>query len=103
MQNKIAIIGDEDLISGFLIFGFDTFFVREDRIKELFKEVLAKDYLVYFVQERYYLKIKDILLEIEDKPFPIVYPIPDHTQIKDLAKEELRQITLRAIGADILK
>ncbi len=102
-SKSISVIGDEDLILGLEIFGFDTLFVEsKEKITQLFKEVLEKKYLVCFIQEKYFPQIKNLFLEIED-PFPLVLAIPDHIQIKGLAKDLLRKITLKAIGADILR
>jgi len=102
VEEKIAVIGDEDLILGLKIFGFDTFFVKKD-IREIFKEILEKNYSICLIQEVYFPKLRDLISEIREKPFPLILPIPDHREIRGIGEELLREITLKAIGADILK
>lgn len=102
-MSKIAVIGDEDLIEGLKIFGFDTFFVKEEnKITNLFKEILEKGYFFCLIQEIYFLRLKDLIKEINEKPFPLVLPLPDHREIKGVGKELLQQISLKAVGAEIL-
>lgn len=102
MFNKIAVIGDGDLISGLKIFGFDTFAVKEkDSERKIFKEILERQYSLCFIQEVYFLKLKDLVLDVKEKTFPLILSIPDHREVKGLAKRILKEITLKAIGQDI--
>lgn len=103
-KSGIAIIGDEDLISGLEIFGFDIFSVNEkDELKDIFKKILEKDYLICFIQERYFPKIRDLFLEIKERPFPMLLPFPDHRGIEGEALGILREMSIKAIGQDILR
>jgi len=102
-KRSIAVIGDKDLISGLKIFGFDTFFVKEETIKEIFKEMLEKNYSICLIQETYFSKLKNLVSEIKQRLFPLILPIPDHNQVRGEAKKILKELSIRAIGADILK
>jgi len=103
-KSNIATIGDEDLVEGLNIFGFAIFLVKqEDRLKDMFREILEKGYLALLIQEKYFLKIKDLYLKIKDRPYPLVLPFSDHRGPQGEAKEILREASLKAVGQDIIR
>ena len=101
-KREIVVIGDEDLISGLRIFGFDIFLAKGN-IAEIFSLILEKDYKICLVQETYFSQIKDLSLPMRERSFPLILPISDHREIKGTGKRILRELGIRAVGVDIWK
>ena len=99
-KREIAVIGDEDLISGLGIFGFDIFLAKGN-IAKIFSLILEKNYKICFVQEIYFSQIKDLSLPTRERLFPLILPISDHREIKGTGKRILRELSIRAVGVDI--
>ena len=104
MSNAVALMGDEYLISGLNIFGFDTFSVNgQDKIKDIFSQILKQNYFICFIQEAYFPKIKELLLEIEERPYPMVLTFSGHWQPEGIARNMLKEMSIKAVGQDILR
>ena len=102
MNNKIAIIGKEDLILGFKLLGIETFpAVNSKEAESILDELVDKGYNLVFLTEDLAkdltLRIKEIL---EETPISILI-IPSTGPKVDIALNMMKESIHRALGAEI--
>ncbi|MEG1923605.1 MAG: V-type ATP synthase subunit F, partial [Clostridia bacterium] len=62
MNTKVGVIGDKDVISAFKSVGFDVFHATTgDEVRELYKELVRKEYAVLYITEELAIKAPDII------------------------------------------
>lgn len=104
MSNHIAIIGDEDFIEGFKSLGIALYTVEEiTDMRRLFNEIMADGFLCIFILESYALKIMDLLQQYSEKTRPLIILLPDFRGDLSLNEDLLSQLTIRAVGQDVIQ
>lgn len=102
MPNNIAVIGDQDFISGFKTLGCTLYFVDEKTdLRDVFSKVMEANFLCIFILESYALKIMDLTEEYSQKSHPLIIPIPDFRKDLSLSDNLLSRLTIKAVGKDI--
>ena len=76
LNNKIAVLGDKDIILAFKAVGADVFsangyFEAAEKMKKL-----AREYAIIFVTEDIAEQIADVIARYKSRPYPAVIPIP---------------------------
>jgi vacuolar-type H+-ATPase subunit F/Vma7 len=101
--SEIAIIGREDLISIFKMYGVECYAARDSEgdIKEIFDKVYRKDYKIIFVTEDVYSKCKHLIED--DRVYPQVTILPDNRGSKGFGEQKTRKLIIKALGADIMQ
>ena len=109
---KIAVVGPEDMISGFNALGVDVFFADNSQdtltqIKSIRKETLSED----GKEKHGVIMVIDSLIEdipddeyarITEGALPTLITIPGINSDKDSGTRKLRAMAEKAIGSDIL-
>lgn len=105
IENKIAIIGDKDLVEGFAAAGFQVFSPedKKEAIAASVDEVVKNNFSLCFILERYALKIKEKIRELDEKIYPAIVIVPDYREDFGLAAESLKEIVVRAIGTESIE
>ena len=101
-ENKIAIIGDKDLIEGFSVAGFFISCPEEDSpsaIEGALDKIVKENFSICFILERYASKIKKRISELQKSPYPSVVILPDYQKALNLNQQLLKEIMVRATGA----
>ena len=100
---EIAIIGSEDLISIFKMYGVECYSAQDSEgdIKEIFGRVYRKDYKIIFVTEDVYSRCKHLIED--DRVYPQVTILPDNRGSKGLGEGKIRKLVIKALGADIMQ
>jgi vacuolar-type H+-ATPase subunit F/Vma7 len=102
MPNNIAVIGDEDFISGFKTLGCALYLVDEKiDVRVVFSKVIEANFLSIFILESYALKITDLIEEYGQKSHPLIIPMPDFRKDLSLSDNLLSRLTIKAVGKDI--
>ncbi len=102
-MSKIAVVGDRTSVLGFRGLGFDTYDVDEPaKAREVWPDILSKEYDVVFVTEDVYAAIPDLVFELAEKPRPAVTVIPPATGSTGAGGEKIRKIVEKAVGSDVL-
>lgn len=102
-MHKIAVMGDQESIMGFMALGFAVFAVssKEEAEKTLTK--LAKeDYAVIYMTESVMQQIQEAVDLYKDVTIPAVIPIPGKEGPLGLGMRNVKRSVERAVGADIL-
>ena len=102
MESKIAIIGNKDLVDGFAVAGFQTFFPgdKKEEIALALNEVIRNDFSICFILERFALKVKEQIRELSQKTYPAIIILPDYREDFGLAAEFLKEVIVRATGTE---
>lgn len=104
LTHKIAAVGEEDLILGFKALGIEVYPVTSP---EMMAEVVEKlmssnEYGIIFVSESMAEKVEAIVADFGFQPLPSVVYIPGSEGGQGFARQRIRRIVERAVGADIL-
>ncbi len=102
MESKIAIIGDKDLVEGFTAAGFQAFFPedKKEKIASALNEVVRNDFSLCFILERFALKVKEQIRELDRKTYPVIVLLPDYREDFGLTAESLKEVIVRATGTE---
>jgi len=104
MYNNIAVIGDRDFISGFKALGCVLYPVDDKTdLRAVFNEVIKADFLCIFILESFALKIMDLIEQYKQESRPLIMPLSDFRRDLSLIEDLLSQLTIRAVGQDILQ
>ena len=102
MESKIAIIGDKDLVEGFASAGFQAFFPedKKEKIASALNEVVHNDFSLCFILERFALKVREQIRELDRKTYPVIVLLPDYREDFGLTAEFLKEVIVRATGTE---
>jgi vacuolar-type H+-ATPase subunit F/Vma7 len=97
-EKSLAIIGDEDIISGFSALGFKIYAVKtQQEFKSALDEVVHQNKIVCLVQENIYQAARDQITNYQNLPLPVFVPFSKDSKTDFLGKI-VRDIRLRATG-----
>jgi|OpeIllAssembly_1097287.scaffolds.fasta_scaffold122592_2 vacuolar-type H+-ATPase subunit F/Vma7 len=98
---RMAIIGDADLIFGFRALGMRTFSPRNgEEAKAALAEIVKDEYALCLVHQDWLGAIKEEREEIGRKFCPVILGFSDHRALTDLIERELRAMAVKATGSD---
>lgn len=99
-NNKIAVVGDKDLILAFKAIGMEIFSADTAKQAEDVIKKISKDYAIIFVTEKLAEQMDEFLVKYKSKAYPAIIPIP---QSKDgYGFSGIKKDVERAVGTDIL-
>ncbi len=106
MTSKIAIIADQDTVTGFMLGGIKEGYPVEDAEEagKTLEDLVRKDYSVIITTE----KIGDELREkidnlTSERALPMIIEIPDKTGSIERETDPLRELIKRVIGVEMVK
>jgi vacuolar-type H+-ATPase subunit F/Vma7 len=98
INNAIAIVADEDIVSGFKAMGFKVYPVKEPQeAKSALEEVVGGKNAVCLVQDDIYQKAESQINSYRTLPLPVFIPFSRGAQ-ENLLQEMVKEIRLRATG-----
>ncbi len=101
-MSKTAVIGDRTSVLGFQALGFEAYPVSEPKeARDLWPDIMAKDYTIIMVTEEVYHEIEDLACECGNQFTPAVLIIPPAKGGEGLGFERIKKIVEKAIGIDI--
>lgn len=102
-MSKIAVIGDRDSILMFRATGVEVFPVEgAEEAERLLRSLAGEGYVCIFLTENLVSDLKPLLEEFAARPLPALSFIPTGAGSLGLAREKLKHIVEKAVGADIL-
>ena len=106
MTSKIAIIADQDTVTGFMLGGIKEGYPVEDleQADKTIEELVKKEYSILITTE----KIGDGLREkidnlTSERALPMIIEIPDKTGSIERETDPLRELIKRVIGVEMVK
>ena len=97
---KIAVLGDEDTVTGFQFAGIKKSLLLEKADKRSLAE-LAEDSGVLIVTEKAMEKFKEQLETLGKQDFPIIVEIPD--KYGTIRRDKFKQLVKKAIGVELAR
>ncbi|MBA2123706.1 hypothetical protein B9J78_02020 [bacterium Unc6] len=102
-NDKIAIIGDEDVVLCFKVFGAKMFGVTDiAQAKKAIEDVKKQNYSIVYVAQVWAKQLKHILHPLPDETFPIFVVIPDGRTEDSMGLEKIKNAARKALGSDRL-
>ena len=102
MKGDAAIIGYGSGVLAFKAAGVDAFTALDPtKAREILRK-LAKTYKVIFITDDLAKDLDDLIVRLNEKPYPIVVPIPSEKGSSGYAVERMKDQMERALGVDIL-
>ena len=103
MFDKIAVMGDADLIMPFKALGLKVYTPRDiweakDILRKLEKEGVA----LCLIHHRFLEPLKKEIHELEKKFCPVIAGFSDYREASDLLKRKMKDLSIRATGSDSL-
>jgi vacuolar-type H+-ATPase subunit F/Vma7 len=103
MYNRIAVIGDEDLIFPLRALGFRIYAPDNlDDARRVLKSLKKEDIALCFLHQQYFEPLKKEREALRDKFFPVVAGFSDYREISDYLADTLKEMAVKATGSDAL-
>ncbi len=101
-KEKIAVLGEGDLVLVFKAIGMDVFSANSAGEASDQLKILARNYSVIFVTEEIAVSIADHIAKFKTKAYPAIIPIPSSSGATGIGIEGIKKDVERAVGTDIL-
>ena len=101
-SNKIAVVGNKDIILAFKAIGMDVFSADTPADGEAIIKDIAKEYAVIFLTEDIARGMEETLAKYKSKPYPAIIPIPSHEGSTGFGIAGIKKDVEKAVGTDIL-
>ena len=101
-SDKLAVIGDKDIVLAFKAAGMDVFAASNASQAEEILKKQAKNYCVIFITEDLAVNMAETLDKYKRKAYPTVIPIPSSSGTTGLGMLGIKADVERAVGTDIL-
>ena len=103
MFEKVAIIGEEDLVLAFRALGIKVFSPRDsEEARQILKKVEKQGYAVCFLHEVFFESLEDERAAMSQKYYPVVVGYSDYRKITDYLEKVMKEMAVRATGSDSL-
>ena len=106
MTSKIAIIADQDTVTGFMLGGIKEGYQVEDteQAGKILEELVGKDYSIIITTEKIGDELRDKIDNLtSERALPMIIEIPDKTGSIERETDPLRELIKRVIGVEMVK
>lgn len=101
-NDKVAVIGDKDLVTAFKAVGMDVYEAITAEQAQTQLKKLAMNYPLIFITEDLALEIEDFIARYRAETYPIIIPIPSSSGGNGYGLKGVEDDFLRAIGTNLL-
>jgi V/A-type H+-transporting ATPase subunit F len=103
MFEKIAVIGDSDLVFAFKALGWEVFSPQNLEEAKKTMEILEKEnYALCFVHQNFLEPLEEEREALVKKFCPVVVGFRDHRDVTDYIGKIMREMAIKATGSDSL-
>jgi V/A-type H+-transporting ATPase subunit F len=103
MFEKIAVIGDSDLVFAFKALGWEVFSPQNLEEAKKTMEILEKEnYALCFVHQNFLEPLEEEREALVKKFCPVVVGFRDHRDVTDYIGNIMREMAIKATGSDSL-
>ncbi len=106
MTSKIAIIADQDTVTGFMLGGIKEGYPVEDMEEagKTMEDLVRKDYSIIITTEKIGDGLRDKIDSLtSERALPMIIEIPDKTGSTERETDPLRELIKRVIGVEMVK
>ena len=100
MNNKIAALGNKEIVTVFKSVGAEVFSCNSSyKINATLKMLFDEEYTLILITENEYLQSLDFIKNLPNSAYPIILPIPNGVTYTGLAAKRIDDFKQKAIGA----
>lgn len=100
---KIAVLGDNDSIYGFVALGIHIKPVNsKDEAAKALKELVDEQYAIIYVTESYYIMLESEINQYKTNIIPAIIVIPGVSGNTGVGMSNVKKLVEQAVGSDII-
>jgi len=106
MKSNIAVMADEDTVTGFMLGGIKEGYPVKDMEKtgEILEDLVKKDFSVIITTEKIGDKFRETIDKLtSERTLPMIIEIPDKTGSIERDSDPMRELIRRVIGVEMVK
>ena len=106
MKSNIAVMADEDTVTGFMLGGLKEGFPvkNKEEAEKILEDLVKKDYSVIITTEKIGDTIRDPIDKLtSEHSLPMIIEIPDKTGSIKRDSDPMRELIKRVIGVEMVK
>jgi len=106
MSSKIAIMADQDTVTGFMLGGIKEGFIVENKeeAEEKLVELVKNDFSIIITTEKIGTEIRSTIDKVTgDSALPMIIEVPDKEGSMEREADPLRELIKRVIGVEMVK
>jgi vacuolar-type H+-ATPase subunit F/Vma7 len=103
MFEKVAVIGDSDLVFAFRALGIKVFSPENlEETREIMETLEQENFALCFLHESFFEPLKEEIQISRQKFCPVVVGFSDYREVQDRIGQMMRDMAVRATGSDSL-
>jgi len=103
MFEKVAVIGESDLVFAFKALGLNVFAPQDlEEAKKTMETLEKENYALCFVHQSFLKPLEEEREALVKKFCPVVVGFRDHRDVTDYLGNIMREMTIKATGSDSL-
>ena len=103
MFDKMAIVGESDLVFPFKALGVRIFSPKNvDEAREILAEIEKENFALCFLHESFYEALAEEREVLAQKFCPVVVGYSDYRKITDYLEKVMKEMAIKATGSDSL-
>lgn len=103
MFDKVAMVGDAELVFAFRALGIKVFSPQAiEEARDILETLKQENFAVCFLHERFFEALKQEREALREKFCPVVVGFSDYRQVMGYLEKMMRNIAIKATGSDSL-
>jgi vacuolar-type H+-ATPase subunit F/Vma7 len=103
MSERVAVIGDSDLVFPLRAIGIRTFSPKTlEEAREILRSLEKEGIALCYLHESFMSPLKEERAALGKKVFPVVVGFSDYRQVTDPMGEMMKEMAIKATGSDSL-
>ncbi|NIM59586.1 MAG: hypothetical protein GTO16_11690 [Candidatus Aminicenantes bacterium] len=103
MFDKVAVVGDADIIFGLRALGVKVFSPQDlEEAKKIMESLTEENFALCFLHESFLEPLREEREALRDKFCPVVVGFSDYRKVTDQLERMMREVAIKATGSDSL-
>ena len=103
MFDKVAVVGDADIIFGLRALGVKVFSPKDlEEAKKIMESLAEENFALCFLHESFLEPLREEREVLRDKFCPVVVGFSDYRKVTDQLERMMREVAIKATGSDSL-
>ena len=106
MSSKIAVMADQDTVTGFMLGGIKKGYTtnNKEEAERKLEELVKKDFSIIITTEKIGTEIRSTINKITgERTLPMIIEVPDKEGSMERESDTLRELIKRVIGVEMVK
>jgi len=106
MSSKIAIMADQDTVTGFMLGGIKEGYTinNKEEAEQKLQELVKKDFSIIITTEKIGTEIRSTIDKVTgERALPMIIEVPDKEGSIERESDPLRELIKRVIGVEMVK